>query len=91
MPDAYNLTKRAKSSLYDCHFYHHVEIPVIKGLRERFLNAMAANPPAVIVEVRDDLKSQVSGVGTTTDFPELNQILSTKHVVIYDESDLRRE
>jgi len=75
--------------LYDYHFYHHVETAAIKGLRERFLNAMTANPPAVIVEVRGDLKPQVSGVGTTTDFPELNQILSTKYVVIYDESDFR--
>ena len=35
----------------DYHFYHHVDHPFVRGLRERMLTELKANPPRFIVEM----------------------------------------
>lgn len=37
----------------DYHFYHHVDHPYVRGLRERFLTELKAEPPRFIVEILD--------------------------------------
>ena len=61
--------------VYDFHFYHHVSRPYIRALRERFVAALAAARPRVIIWVETD-KPWVSGEDTTRKFPALETFLA---------------
>ncbi len=73
--------------LYDYHFYHDVDSPVIQSLRERFLQAMMTNRPTLLVEATQ--RPRVSGVGTASSFPAFDRLVSEKYQVVYEEPDFR--
>ncbi|GAB4279503.1 MAG: hypothetical protein Kow0029_23440 [Candidatus Rifleibacteriota bacterium] len=70
--------------LYDYHFYHHISNPVIKKLREDFINSLRSSPPEYFIYVF--LKSRVSGPDTTQEFPALGKLLFSNYsIVLKDE------
>lgn len=54
--------------LYDFHFYHHVDSPVVQKLRHEFLSALESDPPRFMVEPLGQLRP--SGGGTSDTFAE---------------------
>lgn len=66
--------------VYDYHFYHHVDAPYTRVLRERLIAALFRASPSVIIQVETD-KPWVTGPGTTRDFPELAWFLASWYVV----------
>ncbi len=63
-------TPLATSFLYNYHFYHHVDTPVIQGLRRRFMAELAAQRPALVIDI--DGEEAPTGPGTARDFPALD-------------------
>jgi hypothetical protein len=52
--------------LYTFHFYHHVDHPLIRSIREEFLSSLQARPPRFLLESVGDRAP--SGVGTALRF-----------------------
>jgi len=63
--------------LVDACFYHHVSNPYIQGLRKRFIDSLSAVRPRFIIQVL--ARDLPSGPDTSPDFPELQDILSTRY------------
>jgi hypothetical protein len=66
--------------LYDFPFYHHVSSPYTQQLRSRFIAALNAAAPEVIVEMTKGKPVPV-GPGTSTAFPELARVLRENYAV----------
>ncbi|HEY9076396.1 MAG TPA: hypothetical protein VIO61_07620 [Anaerolineaceae bacterium] len=66
----------ATPTVYDFHFYHHLENPYIQRLKREFLTALRKTPPRFIVEIDPD-KPYPIGSAATREFPELRQYLSS--------------
>ncbi|RJP76564.1 MAG: hypothetical protein C4524_09990 [Candidatus Zixiibacteriota bacterium] len=60
--------------LYDFHFYHHADSPCIQGLRQQFMDGLAAAPPRFIIRTtrRDTV---LSGARAAGHFPALDEFL----------------
>lgn len=65
--------------LYDFHFYHHVNTPVIQRLREELMSALRAAPPRFLIETLGQPRPQ--GPGTSVVFPELEAWRAEKYHV----------
>ena len=63
--------------LVDSCFYHHVSNPYIQGLRRRFIASLLAVQPRFIIQVL--ARDLPSGPDTSPNFPELEDILSTRY------------
>jgi hypothetical protein len=71
----------------DYQFYHDVDDPEIRTLRQRFIDAMEANPPTYLVEEIN--RPRVSGLGTTADFPAFDRLVVEHYHSIHEEPDFR--
>ena len=72
------LAKAITATPYICDFqlYHHVSTPYIQGLRRDFLADLEQATPAFIIDMHE--KTKVTGIDTTSDFPELEAFIE-KH------------
>ena len=75
--------KLATQFMCDYHFYHHVSSPFIQGLRRSFISQLRKASPRFIIEVLTN-KPWVSGIDTTSKFPELRQFLDDYYTVAYE-------
>jgi len=73
--------------LYDYHFHHSVDAPIIERLRARFVAAMRENKPALVMEALR--RPRVSGVGTAKDFPQLDRLLSENYHLVHEDELFR--
>ena len=75
------LAKAKLATRFQCdyHFYHHVSSPFIRQLRQSFIQQLRDAPPRFIIDVLD--KVRVSGIDTSNEFPELQEILDADYVV----------
>ena len=67
--------------VYDYHFYHHVSEPYIRELRRRFMRRLVKEPPRFVIDVT--AKPTVGGEDTTTEFPELSELIERRYSVAH--------
>ncbi|RQV99555.1 hypothetical protein EH221_00005 [bacterium] len=67
--------------IYDFHFYHHINNPYIKKLRNEFIVELAASEPRFIIQILHN-KPWPTGPNTTRDFPELTTYLSQHYTAV---------
>ena len=65
----------ATKHLYDFDFYHHTSEDYIQNLRTGFIRALREEKPRFIVEVPINTFRRCHGPDTTTEFPELREII----------------
>lgn len=70
--------------IYDYYFYHHYRHPYIQGLRQKFMRALQAERPRLIVE--NTIKPRPQGKGSTDAFPELRAFLAADYRVVVAEN-----
>ncbi len=75
--------KLATRFMYDYHFYHDVSNPYIQGLRETFIKELETAQPRYIIQVIEN-KPWVSGVDTTREFPELEELLTENYSLAFE-------
>ena len=68
--------------VYDYHFYHHIDEPYIAQLRGRFLRAFSEAQPRFVIEITAPSKPYVSGLNTSREFPELENLLATQYQIM---------
>jgi hypothetical protein len=73
--------------MYDYHFYHHVDRPIIATLRARFMDELQRSAPHLVLDVR--AKPRVSGDHTSDRFPELEVYLADRYRVVVDDVAFR--
>jgi hypothetical protein len=71
-------TRIATPFIYDFYFYHDIDEPYILDLRRRFLEALAAANPKIIIDIDED-KPWVEGVNTTRQFPDLQTYIEENY------------
>lgn len=72
--------------LYDFMLYHHVDTPVIRTIRSRFLEAFEEpNPPDWVVRPHVGRRMRTAGPLSVGTFPELETILSRDYRVVHDD------
>jgi hypothetical protein len=70
--------------LYDYHFYHHVQSPVIQKLRTEFVTQLVTRRVPFVLEVRRDFKDVMSGINTSDHFDELDRVLSQRYESVHE-------
>lgn len=70
---AHNATEFVESY----HFYHHVDLPYVQGLRRRFMDELTARPPRFVIDCVD--RHRPSGPRTAQDFPELERFVRARY------------
>ncbi len=68
--------------LYDEEFYHHVSTPYVQRLRREFVRDLQASGARFVIDIATD-KPWVSGFDTTTEFPELRQLLAAQYTMVF--------
>lgn len=71
----------ATSFLYDYHFYHHVDLPYIQGLRRRFIHELTQSKPRFIIDIED--AERPYGPRTSNSFPELADYIEQNYQTFY--------
>jgi hypothetical protein len=64
--------------VYDMHFYHDVDRPIIQELRREFIEEMEENPPKLVVLFKDTWV-QPMGFSKLKSFPELAALLAASY------------
>ena len=75
--------------IYDFHFYHHVQHPYIRGLRERFLRELRAHPPKLVILFKDVWPNTGNEADRIKRFPELEKWLDENYRVDLDRDELK--
>jgi len=70
--------------LYDYHFYHHVQTPVIQKLRSEFISELVTRRVPFVLEVRREYKDVMTGVNTSDRFEELDHVLRERYESVYE-------
>jgi hypothetical protein len=70
--------------LYDYHFYHHVQTPIIQKLRIEFVTQLEKCRVPFVLEVRRSYKDVVSGVNTSDHFDALDRVLSERYESVHE-------
>jgi hypothetical protein len=70
--------------LYDYHFYHHVQTPVVQKLRAEFVTQLVTCRVPFVLEVRRDFKDVMSGINTSDHFDELDRVLSERYESVHE-------
>lgn len=70
--------------LYDYHFYHHVDTPVIQKLRAEFVSQLTECRVPFVLEVRREYKDVMTGIGTSDRFEELDRLLNERYESVYE-------
>jgi hypothetical protein len=70
--------------LYDYHFYHHVQTPIIQKLRIEFVTQLEKCRVPFVLEVRRSYKDVVSGVDTSDHFDALDRVLSERYESVHE-------
>jgi len=70
--------------LYDYHFYHHVNTPVVQKLRAQFVSQLTGCHVPFVLDVRREYKDVMTGVNTSDRFDDLDQILSERYESVYE-------
>jgi hypothetical protein len=73
--------------MYDFHFYHHVSIPYIQGLRAEFMTQLVAAKPRYIVQMVGEGKPWPRGNDSSRSFAELDQFLIEHYHVVSAERE----
>jgi hypothetical protein len=73
--------------LYDFHFYHHVNTPVIRRIRKEFLSALEATPPRFLIDTMGQVRPH--GPGTSETFAELERWRADHYHVVESKSGYR--
>ena len=63
--------------IYDYYFYHYLSEPYIQEIRQRYIQALRAQPPRFMLDVSDKLRP--TGIDTTDRFPELEALLKANY------------
>jgi hypothetical protein len=75
--------KIATPFIYDEYFYHHLNLPYVQELRQRFVDDLQRALPRFVVEVYDDGPyAEPTGPNTSRDFPELRAFLAENYSVV---------
>ena len=69
--------------LYDYHFYHHVQTPVIQNLRAEFVSELVSCRVPFVLEVSPKYKDVMTGINTSDHFDELRRVLSDRYEAVY--------
>ncbi|MBS0422066.1 MAG: hypothetical protein JSR66_30450 [Proteobacteria bacterium] len=75
--------------LYDYHFYHHVQTPVIQKLRTEFVSQLIASRVPFVLEVRRGYKDVMTGINTSDRFDELDRVLTERYASVYEGESYR--
>lgn len=70
--------------LYDYHFYHHVQNPVIQDLRGEFVSELIAHRVPFVLEVSRSYKDVMTGINTSDHFDELTRVLNERYEPVYE-------
>jgi hypothetical protein len=71
--------------VYDFHFFHDTDLPVIRALRAELVSGLDLRPPRVIVLFRNGWPS--GREGRINDFPELTRLLTERYVIAVGRPD----
>ncbi|MBS0421999.1 MAG: hypothetical protein JSR66_30110 [Proteobacteria bacterium] len=75
--------------LYDYHFYHHVQTPVIQKLRAEFVSQLVACRVPFVLEVDRTYKDVMTGLNTSDHFEALDRVLHDRYDMVYKGSVYR--
>jgi hypothetical protein len=75
--------------LYDYHFYHHVNSPVIQKLRAQFVSQLTDCHVPFVLEVRREYKDVMTGLNTSDRFDDLDRILRQRYESAYEGKSYR--
>ncbi len=82
-------TRLATRYLYSYHFYHHVDEPYIRGLRDDFLGQLANAPPDYLLDMRQPGRGFVWGKQASAGFAGLDAFIDQRYAVAVDADDYR--
>jgi hypothetical protein len=70
--------------LYDYHFYHHVQTPVIQGLRAEFVSQLIGCRVPFVLQVRREYEDVMTGIHTSDHFDELDRVLNERYESVHE-------
>jgi hypothetical protein len=70
--------------LYDYHFYHHVQTPIVQKLRTEFVAELSSRRVPYVLEVRKSYKDVMTGLNTSDRFDELDHVLNESYQSVYE-------
>ena len=70
--------------LYDYHFYHHVQTPVIQGLRAEFVSQLISCRVPFVLQVRREYEDVMTGINTSDRFDELDRVLKERYESVHE-------
>jgi hypothetical protein len=70
-------------------FYHHVQSPVIRGLKAEFIEQLTTCRVPFVLQVRREYEDIMTGVGTSNRFEELDRVLSERYQSVHEGKTFR--
>jgi hypothetical protein len=70
--------------LYDYHFYHHVQTPVVQKLRAEFVSQLISCKVPFVLQERREFEDVMTGIHTSDRFDELDRVLKERYESVHE-------